>query len=76
MAFDLVRLAMSRACEKFGGNGTFIFNSAGFGSELRRLAGLDGGMDGRLVEAVLCGRDDVEILSGDSHFRMIPKSPA
>ncbi len=68
--FDLVHIAMRRAVEKFGGNGK-VFNGAGFGVELMKLANLSGVVDGNLVEVILCGRDDVEQLSGGSHYRLI-----
>lgn len=68
--FDVVHVAMRRAAVKFGGNDG-VFNVAGFGTELMKLANLDGGVDGNLVEVILCGRDDVEQLSGGSHYRFI-----
>lgn len=72
--FDLVHLAMRRAVEKFGGNEK-VFNGAGFGVELMRLANLQGGIDGHLVEAILCGREDVRQLSGGAHYLLIEKGP-
>jgi len=63
--FDVVHLTMRRATEKFGGNDK-VFNGAGFGSELAKIAGLTNGVDGNLVEVILCGRNDVEQLSGGS----------
>jgi hypothetical protein len=68
--FDVVHIAMRRAVDNFGGNDN-IFNGAGFGSEMMKLASLSGGIDGNLVEAILCGRDDVEQMSGGSHYRLI-----
>jgi hypothetical protein len=70
--FDLVSLAMRRAAESFGGDKK-VFNGAGFGLQLMKLARLEGAIDGNLVEAILCGRDDVEQLSGGSHYRLIEK---
>lgn len=70
--FDVVNLAMRKASEKFGGSDR-VFNGAGFGVELMRIAGLNGGIDGKLVEVILCGRGDVEQLSGGSHYRFIEK---
>ena len=72
--FDVVHVAMRRAVEKFGGNDK-VFNAAGFGIQLAKLANLDNGVDGNLVEAILCGRDDVEQLSGGSHYRLIERMP-
>lgn len=74
VVFDVVNLAMRRAAESYGGDRK-VFNSAGFGLQLMRLAGLSGGIDGNLVEVILCGRSDVEQLSGGSHFRLIEKKP-
>ena len=67
---DLVNLAMRRAVVKFGGKNN-VFNAAGFGVELMKLAGLQGVLDGDLVEAILCGRDDVIQLSGGAHYMLI-----
>lgn len=70
--FDVVRVAMRRAVESFGGKDK-VFNGAGFGVQLMKLANLQGSIDGNLVEAILCGRTDVEQLSGGSHYRLIEK---
>ena len=70
--FDVVHVAMRRAVEKFGGNDK-VFNGAGFGTELAKMANLANGVDGNLVEVILCGRDDVEQLSGGSHYRLLEK---
>jgi hypothetical protein len=72
--FDVVHVAMRRAVEKFGGNDK-VFNGAGFGTELAKMANLANGVDGNLVEVILCGRDDVEQLSGGSHYRLIESKP-
>lgn len=71
--FDVVHLAMRRACKRFGG-GDRVFNGAGLGIELMKLANLNGSIDGDLVEVILCGRDDVRQLRGGSHYQMIEKS--
>lgn len=71
---DLVRLAMERAATRFGGTGR-IFNSAGFGLEFTDLAGMvSRGIDGKLVEAILAGRPDVEVLHGGAHFRIVTEA--
>jgi hypothetical protein len=70
--FDVVHVAMRRAVEKFGGDDK-VFNGAGFGTELAKLANLTNGVDGNLVEVILCGREDVEQLSGGSHYRLLEK---
>jgi hypothetical protein len=72
--FDVVHIAMRRAVNKFGGDDK-VFNGAGFGTELAKLANLASGVDGNLVEVILCGRDDVEQLSGGSHYRLVEKKP-
>jgi len=72
--FDVVHLSMRRAVEKFGGNDK-VFNAAGFGIQLAKLANLANGIDGNLVEVILCGRDDVEQLSSGSHYRLIERMP-
>lgn len=70
MQFDVVRLAMNRACELFGGRDG-VFNSACFSQAFIRIAGVETNIDGRIVEAMLCGRQDVEQLSGGAHWRLI-----
>lgn len=72
--FDVVHIAMRRAVEKFGGRDR-VFSGAGFGIELAKLANISNGVDGNLVEVILCGRDDVEQLSGGSHYRLIEEKP-
>lgn len=67
---DLVNLAMRRAVEAFGRSDN-VFNGAGFGTQLMKLANLEGGIDGNLVEAILCGRDDVIQLKGGAHYMLI-----
>jgi hypothetical protein len=71
MSNDLVALAMERAVQRFGGSrGTF--NAACFSSEMMKLAGLNGCIDGHLVRAILAGRDDV-MPSGmfDGHYTLL-----
>ena len=49
-----------------------VFNAAGFGLELRKVANLKSDtVDGRIVKVILCGRPDVSVLSGGSHFRLL-----
>lgn len=50
-----------------------MFNSACFGTVFATLAGVSGGIDGKIVRAMLTGRDDIEVLSGGCHFRMLDK---
>lgn len=71
--FDLVHIAMRRAVKAFGDRKDNLFNAACFGTEFCKLAGVVGGLDGHVVEAILCGRGDVEQLSGGAHYRLIEK---
>ena len=70
MQFDLVKLAMNRASQRFGG-GDNVFNGANFSGAFCELAGVASGLDGKVVEAILCGRPDCIQLSGGSHYKMI-----
>ena len=70
MQFDLVKLAMNRATQRFGGSDN-VFNGANFSNAFCELAGVAGGIDGRVVEAILCSRHDCIQLSGGSHYKMI-----
>jgi hypothetical protein len=74
MPYDLIHLAMRDAARRFGGTDG-VFNAAGFGIAMMHMAGLNGGMDGHLVRAVLCGRHDVAILHGGAHFRILEEKP-
>lgn len=70
MPFDLIRLAMVEACGRFGSQDTF--NAANFASVFSRMAGMKSQtLDGNLVRAMLCGRDDVTMLSGGAHFKVL-----
>lgn len=75
MHFDLVYFAMLNAVRDFGDKGDKIFNGAGFSHAFCKLAGVEGPMDGHIVRAILCGRQDTEILSGGSHYRLIETKP-
>ena len=65
---DAVSLAMKIACERFGGSDG-VFNGAGFSGAIRTLSGLNFDLDGFIVATILCGRNDVEVLKGCSHYR-------
>ena len=65
---DAVSLAMKIACERFGGSDG-VFNGAGFSGAIRTLSGLNFDLDGFIVATILCGRTDVEVLKGGSHYR-------
>ena len=65
---DAVSLAMKIACERFGGSDG-VFNGAGFSGAIKTLSGLNFDLDGFIVATILCGRTDVEVLKGGSHYR-------
>lgn len=67
---DLIRFAMVRATERFGGKDG-VFNGACFSGAFTELAGVTSGIDGKIVSAMLCGRPDVEVLKGGAHYRLI-----
>lgn len=69
MTNDVVRLAIDRAVKRFGDKGDGLFNAAGFGIELMKLAGLNGSVDGLLVRAMLTGRPDVMPEPDGAHYR-------
>ena len=69
--FDLVNLAMRRAVDSFGGKSDNVFDGVGFANAFRKLASVESCLDGREVEAILCGRGDVEQLKGGSHYRLV-----
>lgn len=66
---DAVRLACEQAVELFGVGDTF--NAANFAAVAARMANLEGRMDGRYVRLILAGRPDIEVLKGESHYRLL-----
>jgi hypothetical protein len=68
--FDVIHLAMLKACREFGDR--VVFNGACFSSAFTEIAGVRTCLDGHVVRAMLCGRGDVEVLSGGAHYRVIP----
>jgi hypothetical protein len=68
---DLIAWIMVRACDRFGGQRDGMFNAACFSGAWREITGLQSGLDGRAVRAMLHGRQDVEQLSGGAHFRRV-----
>lgn len=75
---DTIRLAMEQAADNFmavEGPRDGVFNAAGFAQAIARIAGVSPGPDGRLVRAMLSGRDDVEPLSGGAHYRLLEVAP-
>lgn len=71
---DLIRLAMLRATERFGRTGDCIFNGCNFSQAFTELAGVATQLDGKVVQAMLCGRPDVEVLKGGAHYRLIERT--
>lgn len=72
---DLIRLAMERAVDRFGGRGDNLFNGAGFSQEFCALAKVNACLDGHIVRAMLTGRPDVEPMWGGSHYKLKPRKP-
>jgi len=72
---DAVALAMRQAARSFAAEDRRTFNAANFSEALARIAGTKGPIDGNVVRAILCGRDDVENLDGGSHFRILEVAP-
>lgn len=71
MPNDLVRLACEQAADRFGSYNTF--NGSNFAAVFAQFAGCEGRLDGRYVRAILAGRSDVEVLPGDSHYRLLDR---
>lgn len=68
---DAVHEAMLRAAKKYGGeDGTF--NNACFSEALLEMAGVKQQIDGKVMATILLGRQDVEILPGRAHYRVMP----
>jgi hypothetical protein len=70
---DLVRLAASRAVERFAGTGPNdgVFTSAGFSQELVSMSPTTDQIDGHIVRLILTGRPDVQVLGGGDHYRLV-----
>jgi hypothetical protein len=66
---DLIHEIMVEASQRFGGDDR-VFNAAGFGLAFARKVGLNGPLDGIVVQTILSVREDVEHLSG-AHYRVI-----
>ena len=73
---DLLHYAMIRAARKFNGdtvqsqrNG-LVFNLACLSNVLQEFIGIKGCIDGNLLQVLLVGRTDVDILSGGSHYQL------
>ena len=67
---DMMSFAMYRACIYFGGSDK-TFNLAGLSKAITKIAGVKTQIDGRILRALLVGRNDVEMLSGGCHYRMV-----
>jgi hypothetical protein len=70
MKFDLVHFCIRKAVDRFGGKDK-VFNGANFAVAFKEVCGTESTLDGKEVSAILCGRADVEILSGGSHYKLI-----
>ena len=67
---DIIRLCMERATKSYGGNdGTF--NAACFSKALCEVAQCTGSLDGKVVRVILGGRQDVKVLKGGCHYRIV-----
>jgi len=66
---DLVHFVCYLALRRFGVGDTF--NAAGFAAAWAEVTGIGERLDGRHVRAMLTGRPDIEILGGESHFRLL-----
>ncbi len=71
MSNDMIRLAMEQAARRFGSRD--VFNAANFSAAFGRMCDVRGTLDGHWVRGILCGRDDVEVLRGGAHFRVLPR---
>lgn len=71
MVNDLVRFAAKLAVARFGEEGDRIFNAAGFSAAFCQISGVKGPIDGRVVDAILVGRGDIEPLAGGAHYRLL-----
>lgn len=67
---DLIRFVCEQAIRRFGGRSDGIFNAACFAATWARVTGTSGMLDGLHVRGMLTGRPDIEILPGNSHFRL------
>lgn len=67
MMSDLIYRACLEACRRFGD--PKLFNAANFSAAFCDLAELTGPLDGRLVAAMLQGREDV-LPYGRSHYAL------
>lgn len=70
---DLISLVCRQAVLKFWGQGMAdnVFSLSCFSSCLSRVAGLSIIIDGNVCRAILCGRRDIEVLSGGCHYRLL-----
>jgi hypothetical protein len=68
---DFISLVIDRAIESFGGKNDGMFNAACFSTALASMSGVNQTLDGRMVRAILCGRQDVEVLRGGCHYRAL-----
>lgn len=51
-----------------------VFTSSGFSKCLMKIAGLNGGIDGALIRAILIGRNDIQEV-GKGYYRLLYNRP-
>lgn len=66
MSVDLIHYVCIRAARRFGGSDG-LFNAAGFSWAWKQITGLESGLDGYAVQAILHGRSDVRS-DGHAHY--------
>jgi hypothetical protein len=69
---ETVQKAMLLAADRFKAVDGRTFNAAGFAHAMVCLTGVKQFLDGKMVAAILDGRQDVMKLSGGSHYRVKP----
>ncbi len=78
---DAIRMVCERAVRRFGhlardagGSGCAtggMFNASGFAQAMADISGTGGLIDGLVVRVILCGRPDIRLCSGGSHYRLL-----
>ena len=72
MMNDMIHYMALRAVVRFGTEGEKnVFNAACFSQAISDITGVKGETDGRVIQALLTGRQDIEIMSGGSHYKLL-----